>query len=211
MQEKLVTLINKQGQSIGQIDVLSAHRHPAQFHLACSVWLIRGVGQQAEVLIQQRSAQKIVGAGQWGNAICGNVRVGEDQFHCAMRRLGEEIGVKGVELKPLYQFEYQIYANDQYGEHELDQVYLGKYWGECQLNPEEVQQIAWVKLDELIETVSRQAIVRVEETLGVSTVELKRITPSVLLSIGGESFEFAPWTALMLGDPQLQAGLRRFV
>lgn len=210
MQEKLVTLISDQGQTIGQTDILSAHRHPAQYHLACSVWLIRGTGENAEILLQQRSPQKIVGAGQWGNAICGNVRSGEDQFGCAVRRLREEIGVTGVELNPLYQFEYQIYANELYGEHELDQVYLGRYSGECQLNPEEVQKIAWVKLSELLVAVSQKTIVRAEDTLGVSTIELKNITPPLLLQLGGQSFEIAPWTAIMLGDQQLLSGLRNF-
>lgn len=60
MAKKIVTLVNQVGQSIGEADLYDAHRHPAQLHLASSVWLIREVGDKRQVLFQKRSANKIV-------------------------------------------------------------------------------------------------------------------------------------------------------
>lgn len=209
MQDKQVTLINQAGQVTGQADLYAAHRHPAQYHLAVSVWLVRGSAQQKQVLLQKRSLQKIVGANQWGNGICGNVRPGEDFLGCARRRLKEEIGLENLDLKPSYQFEYQVYSNEEYGEHELDQVYLARYGGEFNLNPEEVQEVAWIDLAELKSQVDQQQVVTAEETLGQSTAELKNLTPPLFLKISGQTFEIAPWTAIMLGDQRLWTALNQ--
>ena len=86
-----VILVNSEDQRIGEIDKHQVHEHPAKLHRASSVWLINDSNQ---VLLQKRSSKKIVGAGWWGNAICGNVRPTESYEDCAWRRLREEIGVE---------------------------------------------------------------------------------------------------------------------
>lgn len=208
--EKFVTLVDAQGQKIGQTELLAAHRHPAQLHLAASVWLFRGRDLNREVLFQKRSISKIVGANQWGNGICGNVQPDEDAEACAFRRLREEIGVEAVKLKPIYRFEYQVYSNELYGEHELDQVYLADYDGEFRLNPDEVQEIVWLKLSDLERQLQTIAIVSASQTLGRSTAELRELTPPLFLAIGGRTYEITPWTAIMLGDQRLLEALRNF-
>lgn len=195
---------------MGQADLYEAHRHPAQFHLAVSVWLIRGSGEKKQILLQKRSQEKIVGAHQWGNGICGNVRPDEDVEGCATRRLREEIGVVGVDLVPAYQFEYQAFSNEEYGEHELDQVFLGRYEGDCQPNPHEVQEVIWVDLTELADQIRGKDLVGAEETLGVPTDQLQGKTPPLTLTLNGRSLELTPWTAIMLGDERLWSKLRDF-
>uniref|UniRef100_UPI003735EBB5 NUDIX domain-containing protein n=1 Tax=Bergeyella zoohelcum TaxID=1015 RepID=UPI003735EBB5 len=39
-------------------------------------------------------------------------------------------------------------------EHELDHVFIGSYEGEFQLNPEEVSEIRYITLDDLLQEVS---------------------------------------------------------
>lgn len=210
MAKKIVTLVNQVGQSIGEADLYDAHRHPAQLHLASSVWLIREVGDKRQVLFQKRSANKIVGANQWGNGICGNVRPGEDQLDCAKRRLREEIGIENVFLVPAYQFEYQCFSNDEYGEHELDQVFVGEYEGRFDLNPEEVQDLIWIDMEDLEKQLADKKIVAAQDTLGKSTDQLKNITTSLKLVFDEQVIEVAPWTAIMLGDQRLWFALRNF-
>lgn len=142
----LVTLVNDRDEVIGSLDKYEAHRHPAQLHRAVSVWLVNCKG---EVLFQQRSAKKIVGALWWGNTICGNVRPDENYEQCAQRRLREELGIEGVDLQPVYTFQYDAYANEEYGEHEMDRVFVGSYDGEVRPNPDEVVDFQWVKVDGL--------------------------------------------------------------
>lgn len=208
MQEKFVTLVDRHGKTLGSADLYEAHRHPAQLHKAVSVWLIRDVGAKRQVLFQKRSTTKIVGANQWGNGICGNVRPNEDYLACAERRLNEEIGIKVDKLWPIYRFEYQVFSNEEYGEHELDQVYVANYDGEFLLNPDEVQEVVWVDLDELFEQVKHHKIVGAAETLISTSDQLKDITPALILEIQKLEFEISPWTAIMLGDSRLWESLR---
>lgn len=210
MQEKLVTLVDRNGKKLGSADLYEAHRHPAQLHKAVSVWLIKDVGEKRQILFQKRSTKKIVGASQWGNSICGNVRPDEEYLGCANRRLKEEIGIEVDKLWPIYRFEYQVYSNPTYGEHELDQVYIAQYDGEFLLNPDEVQEIVWVDMEELSHQVEQLKIVDATETLLVPTDQLKETTPAVIVEIQKFELEISPWTAIMLGDSRLWESLRTF-
>src|SRR5579859_6686265 len=144
-----VVLVNEHDEVIGEMDKFAAHRHPAKLHRAISVWLVNSQGQ---VLLQQRSAEKIVGAGWWGNTVCGNVWPRESYEACARRRLEVELGiVKGYELSKLFTFHYQAYANEMYGEHEIDTVFSGVYDGEVKPNPAEASAFVWIDIAELKE------------------------------------------------------------
>lgn len=210
MTKKLVTLANRAGQPIGEADLYDAHRHPAQLHLASSVWLIREVGDKRQVLLQKRSEKKIVGANQWGNGICGNVRPAEDPMTCAKRRLREEIGIENVFLVPAYEFEYQVFSNDEYGEHEYDHVFIGEYEGRFDLNPDEVQEVVWIDFEDLERQVFAEKIIAAEETLDKPTNELKDLTKPLTLVFDEQNIELSPWTAIMLGDERLWQALRNF-
>lgn len=144
-----VILVDEQDNPIGVMDKTEAHRGDAKLHRAISVYLFN---KQGELLIQQRSQKKIVGAGQWANTCCGNVWPGESYEQCAYRRLKDELGITDVTLKPVLKFQYFARCNAEFSEHEIDQVYVGDFDDECILNPDEVQATAWVKLADLLES-----------------------------------------------------------
>lgn len=199
-----VTLVNTQGEKVGAEDKFVAHQNPSQLHAAVSVWLINDRG---ETLLQQRSVQKIVGAGWWGNAICGNVRPTESAWQCAQRRLQEEIGVMGVELKPLYSFEYQAHCNEQYSEHEWDTVFVGRFEGDLDLNPNEASGATWVKVDDLVRVVREQKYLTAVETLDKTIAELKDFTQPLNIAISDATYLLTPWTIMMLQDSRLTESL----
>ncbi len=144
MQEDLVVLVDENDAIIGQMDKVEAHRGNAKLHRAISVFLFRKSAKKTDLLIQQRSAKKIVGAGQWANTCCGNVRPGESYEECAHRRLRDELGIRDVQLSPITKFIYQVKCNDEFSEHEMDQVFVGWFEGDVRPNPDEVQNIEWV-------------------------------------------------------------------
>lgn len=148
-----VILVDENDQEIGTMDKLDAHRGDGQLHRAISVYLFRKApdGTSPEVLVQRRSATKIVGAGQWGNTVCGNVRPGETYEDCALRRLREELGIEDARIEPIHKFRYQVRCNDEFSENEIDQVFWGYYNGEPAPNPEEVSDYAWAKWNNLLE------------------------------------------------------------
>ncbi len=146
-----VILVDENDQPIGQMDKLDAHRGDGQLHRAISVYLFREApdGTGPEVLLQQRASTKIVGAGQWGNTVCGNVRPGESYEDCAHRRLREELGLDHIRIEPIHKFRYQVRCNDEFSENEIDQVFWGYYQGEATPNPNEVADYVWVKWNNL--------------------------------------------------------------
>jgi isopentenyl-diphosphate Delta-isomerase len=145
-----VILVDEQDQQIGTMDKVEAHRGEGKLHRAVSVYLFRKNGDKIELLIQQRSTKKIVGAGQWANTICGNVRPGETRPECALRRLREELGITKATVEPMYIFTYQVACNQEFSEHEIDQVFVGYYDGLVKPNPDEAQQVEWADWTELL-------------------------------------------------------------
>lgn len=193
-----VTLVTPADVVIGQMDKLAAHRNPAQLHRAISVFLFRRNTQNnlVELLLQQRSDKKIVGALEWANTACGNVWPGENYLDCARRRLQVELGIfesKGAEsllLQPVDKFLYQISCNELYGEHELDQVFVGKYRGEVKPNKEEVASITWMPWSDL-------------QTIMGNLQKNERYKPTTL--------DYAPWFLLMLKKRDLMNKITKFV
>lgn len=204
-----VSLCSLDGTILGRADKFEAHKYPSQLHLAISVWLFN---TQSEVLLQQRSDKKIVGAGWWANSVCGNVWPTETFFECALRRLRVEMGItSGIELKPLYKFAYKAYGNKTYGEHELDQVYASVYQGKVEPNPSEVGAYKWVDFEELFLKVSTIEYIAAEQSLLLTDAELKEKTSPVELEVDGKKLSIAPWTIFMLKNPKLFDGFKQVI
>ncbi len=160
----LVTLVNEQDEVVGQMDKIEAHRGSGVLHRAISVFLFDTSGK---VLLQQRSKKKIVGALQWANTCCGNVRPDETHLECAHRRLKEELGIIGnniengigrgevpLALHQVTRFQYQVRCNEEFSENEIDTVYVGRYDGTVTPNPDEVAEYTWMPWDEFVNAVS---------------------------------------------------------
>lgn len=146
-----VTLVTEDDVVIGALDKYEAHRVPAQLHRAISVFLFRTGSQGPELLIQQRSSTKIVGALQWANTACGNVWPGETYEQCAARRLEKELGIVSSSLQDIYTLRYAVPCNEQYAENEIDHIFVGWYTGLVSPHPDEVATIEWVTWDSVIQ------------------------------------------------------------
>ncbi len=196
-----VSLCNLEGTIVGRDDKFAAHKYPSKLHLAISVWLFNSSGQ---VLFQKRSKKKIVGADWWANTVCGNVWPTETFYDCALRRLKVELGIiTGFTLTPVYKFAYKAYGNETYGEHELDQIYVGLYEGKVAPNPDEASEYAWVDFSELFRMTSILDYISAGQSLLIDEEELRDKTLSVVIKVGPQELEIAPWTIFMLKNPQL--------
>lgn len=146
-----VTVVNQDDQVLDFMDKYKAHQKPPVLHRAISVWI---KDENNNILLQQRSEKKIVGAGQWGNAVCGHVRKGETTQNCVYRRLYQELGLGNKnewdrrvdkldknfqeekinkykneinwQVRFLYKFTYQVECNQKYAEYEVDHVFVGQ-------------------------------------------------------------------------------------
>ena len=146
-----VILVNQQDEPIGVMDKTEAHRGMGRLHQAISVFLFRKNKTVIELLIQQRSQQKITCAGWWANTVCGNVRPDESREQCALRRLKEELGITKARIKPIYKFQYQAKCDKEFSENEIDQVFVGWFDGQIQPNPAEVADYQWINWPSLLD------------------------------------------------------------
>ncbi len=192
-----VTLITPNDEVIGSMDKIEAHRGEGKLHRAISVYLFKKTEDSVDLLIQQRSVKKIVGAGMWANTVCGNVRPTESYEECAYRRLKEELGVTKVEIQPMYKFQYQVRCNEEFSENELDQVFVGWYDEDVSLNPDEAQDYKWINWSEL------------QEKATVSELKKEEFNTKQI-SINNQSFTLAPWFVWMLGDEKLLSAINSY-
>jgi isopentenyl-diphosphate Delta-isomerase len=129
---------------VGKLDV---HRQGLR-HPAVSVFVLRG----QDILIQQRAAGKYHTPGLWANTCCTHPNWGEAPVDCAVRRLGQELGINGLALRHVGQVEYRAEVpgiRELLIEHEVVEVFTGEAERplDLELDPDEVAAVRWVSLD----------------------------------------------------------------
>ena len=91
MENMIPTWLNGQLQPM---DKLQAHLEGHQ-HKAVSVFLLKDAG----ILIQRRALEKYHTPGLWANTCCTHPLWDEKPLDCAHRRLEQELGIVGQELR----------------------------------------------------------------------------------------------------------------
>lgn len=137
-------------QVVNEKDEIIAHklRHEIDFkrdiYRIAALWLTNSAG---EVLIAQRLLTKDKDPGKWGPAAAGTLEEGETYETNIYKEAEEEIGLNGIrfETGPKMRFKEPRQA--------FCQLFIGKCdWPSERFTPqpEEVEQVKWVKAEELI-------------------------------------------------------------
>ncbi len=140
-----VVLVDNNDNEIGLVEKTIAHVHPIQRHRAFSIFILNDKDQ---LLIQKRGHLKHTWPGFWSNSCCSHPGPKEKTLLAAKRRLEEELGFT-CDLEFLFKFEYAANYNQDWGEHELDHVFVGYYNGLVRPNPMEVDDVRFIDLDKL--------------------------------------------------------------
>lgn len=119
--DESLILVDPADQVLGYCNKADCHRRPGLLHRAFSVFLFN---REHQVLLQQRSSQKLLWPNFWSNACCSHPRRGETVEQAAYRRVQEELGCR-VGLRFAYKFIYQATFEDVGSEHELCSVFVG--------------------------------------------------------------------------------------
>lgn len=101
-----------------------------------------------KVLLQQRSKAIKVSALKWDQSAAGHVDKDESYVAAAHRELKEELGIE-VDLKKIGYF----YTEDTHPDgtrKRFNTVYLGRYDGPIHFDTEEVNDIKWIKIRDLV-------------------------------------------------------------
>ena len=162
---ELVTLVDRDDNVIGAEEKIRAHRE-GKLHRAFSVFVF---DDDRNLLIQRRAVGKYHSPGLWSNTCCGHPRPDESPDDAAERRLVEEMGF-ACDLHRAFRTIYEMSVADSMIEHELNQVFVGRFDGSPTPDSREVDSCRWVDL-----------------------VELRR-------SIGATPEHYTPWLKLLLED-----------
>ena len=146
--EERVILVDESDREIGSEDKLEAHRQ-GKLHRAFSIFVFNPDGQ---ILLQKRSTKKYHSDGLWTNTCCSHPRPGEPIDEEVQRKLKQEMGFQ-CDLQWIFNFTYKVQFKNSLIEHELDHVFIGRYDGSPQPNPDEVDDWKWMDLEALINDV----------------------------------------------------------
>ncbi len=146
---KHVLLCDKDGKTLGTMDVLKAHEKKGKLHKAFSIFIFKK--DTNELLIQQRNKGKKLFSLLWANTCCSHPQEGEDIAESGKKRLKEELGFS-CDLETKDSFVYQ--AEDPNGngaEHEYDTILVGEIDDSIAIQPnaEEIADWRWISAEEL--------------------------------------------------------------
>ncbi|MCR9124859.1 MAG: isopentenyl-diphosphate Delta-isomerase [Rhodobacteraceae bacterium] len=134
------------------VEKLEAHKKGLR-HKAVSVFVISG----RDVLLQRRALGKYHTPGLWANTCCTHPDWDEAPERCAVRRLEEELGIRGLFPEFRHRLEYRADVGNGLIEHEVVDVFLARAAPRLRLapNPDEVMETRWIDYHDLLAEVAR--------------------------------------------------------
>jgi len=142
MNDELV-LVNIDDEQIGTATKETAHKL-ALLHRAFSVF----VYNENKMLLQRRSIHKYHSGGLWSNACCSHPRNGKKLNVSVDNRLMEELGIR-CPVQECFSFTYFSQYSEELFEYEFDHVFIGKYSGKIDFDPEEIEETMWIEIPKL--------------------------------------------------------------
>jgi isopentenyl-diphosphate delta-isomerase len=143
--DEALILVDEDDNEVGKLSKAECHVGDGVLHRAFSLFIFDRDGR---LLLQQRSAEKLLWPMYWSNSCCSHPRHGETMDEAVHRRLDQELRMTS-ELHYLYKFQYQARFRDLGSEHELCWVYVGISEDAARPNPHEVAAHRWVTPEEL--------------------------------------------------------------
>lgn len=140
-----VILVNNNDEQVGVADKLVAHSGDGILHRAFTILLFNNRG---EVLLQQRSQQKLLWPLFWEATCSSHQAPGENDLLAAQNRLQMEMGIE-TDLQYVAKFQYQAQYADNLAENELCYLYVGEYNGNINPNQKEVANFQWIAVSSL--------------------------------------------------------------
>ena len=155
-----VIRVTEQDEVVGPMSKLESHRGPGSFHRAFSLLLFNSKG---EMLLQQRSADKVTFPNVWANACCSHPLHAPEEMEetnamgvkrAAIRKLEQELGidpstVSADDMTFMTKMRYAARMDPEWIERELDHILVMCADVEVNPNPNEVANIMWVSHQEL--------------------------------------------------------------
>ena len=143
MPEEMFDVVNDQDEVIGQERRSVVHRTGLQ-HRGIHICLFVPDGR---MLIQKRNKDRHASPSSLDCSVSEHVKAGEDYLPGAIRGLQEELGLEGIELRPIITFKMNYGPNDN----EICRLYQGQLPDPSRVHfdPAEVESVRLASLEEL--------------------------------------------------------------
>ncbi|WP_148613445.1 isopentenyl-diphosphate Delta-isomerase [Nocardioides rubriscoriae] len=149
----VVVLLDDAGQPIGTAPRATVHSTETPLHLAFSCHLRDAAGR---TLVSRRALSKRTWPGVWTNSFCGHPRPDESFEDAVRRHARHELGLEVTDLRPLLpDFRYRAVDAAGIVENEVCPVFTAVAAGEPLPNPDEVAELRWVDVADVLAVVER--------------------------------------------------------
>lgn len=145
-----VILVDENDNPIGTMEKMEAHRK-GLLHRAFSILVFNSKG---ELLLQKRSPKKYHSGGLWTNTCCSHPRPNEHIKDALRRKLKQEMGID-VTPEFSHKFIYKTDLENNLIEHEYDHVYVGRFDGTPDINPDEVEEWRFQDLNRVRDDINK--------------------------------------------------------
>lgn len=147
---ELVVLVDDQNTEIGTADKNTVHTKDTPLHRAFSLFLFN---TNKQLLITKRADTKKTFPGIWTNSVCGHLAPNETTVDAAKRRLKDELGIEGVEIKEVAPYRYRFADTNGIVENEICPIVVGFYDGDPKPNSNEVDDWKWMDWNEFLDEI----------------------------------------------------------
>ena len=161
MQEEYFDVVDEYGVPTGETVSRSDAHANGIWHRTSHVWILRDHDGKIQVLLQKRCEDKDSFPGCYDISSAGHIPAGCGHEESAIRELKEELGVKAEEPDLICCGSRSIVWDDEfhgkaYHDRQFTKVFilwLDQEEDSFMLQPEEVESVMWIDLDECIDRV----------------------------------------------------------
>lgn len=146
-QEEIVTIVDKHNQVSGSV-TRAEMRAGNLCHRATYILVFNRKG---ELFVQKRTMTKDIYPGYYDVVTGGVVLAGESYEESALRELEEELGIKGIPLKTLFDFYYEEANSSVWG-----RVFSCEYDGEMVLQEEEIESGEFLSIEDIFKMAGKE-------------------------------------------------------
>lgn len=145
-----VIVVDIFGNKKGEMEKLEAHKKGV-LHEAYSVFILK----DNQMLIQKRAKNKYHSGGLWSNACCSHPQLEENIFENIKRKTFDELSIEIENLNFEFSFIYRNKFDNNLIEYEYDNVFTAQTNSLIKFNPDEVEKVKWVDLEDLAQDLEK--------------------------------------------------------
>lgn len=147
---ELVVLVDENNNPLGTAEKDFVHTKDTPLHRAFSLFLFNS---KKQLLLTKRAGTKKTFPGVWTNTVCGHMAPGETTVDAAKRRLRDELGVEGVEIKEVAPYRYRFADANGIVENEICPVLVGFFDGDLKPSSAEIDEWKWMDWNTFLEEI----------------------------------------------------------